>query len=329
MIRSVRSPLAWALLTLVLGTSQPARAQRSAQDSATARALFDEGRALAKDGKYAAACPKFEESSRIEPGIGTSYNLADCYEHVGRTASAWSVFLEAASKARLAGQVDREKAARDRADALAPKLARLTVVVPAQARVPGLEVRRDGSLLGEPMWGQALPVDPGKHTVRVSAPGYRPWSSEFEGSPEKSQSVSVPPLIKITDSSSGPTADADATSPPSGNSQRTAGLVVAGVGVVGVAVGSVFGLKARSKWNDAQSHCEARLCDDAGVSLTSDAKTAATLSTIGFGVGMVGLVTGAVLWLSAPSKSKDPVGSIGLAPLAGPAATGLTLDGRF
>ena len=81
-------------------------------------------------GKYDDACPKLEESQRLAPAIGTKFNLADCYEHTGRLASAWAAFLSVAASAKNANQGAREKAARDRAAALEPKLSRLAVVVP-------------------------------------------------------------------------------------------------------------------------------------------------------------------------------------------------------
>ena len=51
--------------------------------------LFAEGGKLVADGDHTAACPKFEESFHLDPGIGTGFNLADCWEHIGRTASAF------------------------------------------------------------------------------------------------------------------------------------------------------------------------------------------------------------------------------------------------
>src|SRR5260221_11014313 len=68
-------------------------------DPVAARTLFDEGRKLLADGKYDAACPKLEESQRLDPGTGTLFNLADCWEQIGRTASAWARFLEGARPA--------------------------------------------------------------------------------------------------------------------------------------------------------------------------------------------------------------------------------------
>jgi hypothetical protein len=70
---------AWAL---------PCRAEPSTQDVAAAQALFDEAKRMLDDGQAAAACPKLEESLRLDVGIGTRYHLARCYELTRRTASA-------------------------------------------------------------------------------------------------------------------------------------------------------------------------------------------------------------------------------------------------
>ena len=118
-------------------------------DRAAARALFDQARSLAKEGKYTEACPKFEESQRLDPGIGTLFNLADCLEATGKTASAWSMFLEVASQAKVGGQKDREKVARDRASAIEPRLSKLTVAVVSGPQPPGLEIKRDDSVVRE------------------------------------------------------------------------------------------------------------------------------------------------------------------------------------
>ena len=103
------------------------RADASLADKAAAQSLFDEGRKLMSAGKYAEACPKLAESQKLDPGVGTQFHLSDCYEKLGQTASAWAGFLEAASSTKSMGQGDREKVARDRAAALAPRLSKLTI----------------------------------------------------------------------------------------------------------------------------------------------------------------------------------------------------------
>jgi len=72
-----------------------------------------------------------------------------------------------------------------------------------------------------------------------------------------------------------------------------------GVGVAGLAVGTIFGLQSMSKHDDAAAKCPGACSDQAGVDLWNDARSAGNISTIGFVVGGVGLATGAVLWLTA------------------------------
>src|SRR5262249_59482100 len=91
-----------------------ALAQPSADTRAAAAALFEDGRRLMGEGKYTEACPKLEESQRMDPGAGTLYQVSVCYEAIGRTASAWVGFRDVANMAMLAGQPDRAKVARGR-----------------------------------------------------------------------------------------------------------------------------------------------------------------------------------------------------------------------
>src|SRR6516165_8666630 len=108
MTRSERFVLAAAMLAGLSVWLAPAALQ-AAGDEAEARVLFFEARKLVAAGQYSSACPKFEESYRLDPGIGTNFNLADCYEHTGRIASAWARFLDVAASTRAAGQIEREK----------------------------------------------------------------------------------------------------------------------------------------------------------------------------------------------------------------------------
>src|SRR5262245_31083842 len=116
------------------------RASAQQRDPAAAQALFDEARTLMKSKRFDEACPKLAESQRLDPGIGTQFRLADCYEQQGKLASAWAGFLDVASQAAASGQADREKAARTRAAHLEARLPKLTIVVPAANRVSGLKI---------------------------------------------------------------------------------------------------------------------------------------------------------------------------------------------
>jgi hypothetical protein len=298
---------------------------RAQGDKATAEALFAEGRRLMSRGDYATACQKFAASYKLDPGVGTSLNLADCYEKSGRTASAWAEFRDAAAAARRAGSTEREQVARSRADALEKNLARLTII----ERIAHHEqqIARDGVAIDRAVLGTAVPVDPGDHLVEVSAPGKKKWSKPVDVRPGAQIVVELPELEAETPAAAGgartvSSGDYAASSSSKGNTQKVVAVVAGGVGVVGLVVGTVFGLQATSRWSDAKRRCSnpPSGCDDEGVRLGEDAQSAATLSTIGFAVGAAGIAAGTILWLTAPSPSRDLRGSA--------ASIGVGFDGQ-
>jgi hypothetical protein len=328
---------------LLAAFAMPATAHADAtpQDQAVAQSLYDQGRALMTAKNFAQACPKLEEAQRLDPSPATEFHLADCYEQVGRTASAWGAFLEVASTSRAAGRPEREKVARERADALAPKMTKLAINVPGAAQVPGLVVKRNGTIVHEGLWGAAVPVDQGPQAIEASAPGKLPWQSQVQATGEgKTASVDVPPLqdapaavadqapAAIRPSSASPGTPSSDTTPSNaghGNTQRIVAVAVAGLGVVGVAIGSIFGAGAISKNSDAnKDHCAGNACDAAGVSLRQDAVHAGNLSTVAFVVGGVALAGGAVLWFTAPSNH-----GIQAAPAMGGGSYGAVVRGSW
>jgi len=140
-----------------------------AQQGAAAEVLFEEGRKAMEAGDYAAACRKFEESNRLDPAVGTVFNLANCEEQHGRVASAWEHFKDVSARVP---QSDRRKAiANERIAALGPRLPYLTIRL--RAAVEGTHVLRDGVELGKESLDLALPVDPGEHEIVVRAPERR------------------------------------------------------------------------------------------------------------------------------------------------------------
>jgi Flp pilus assembly protein TadD len=108
-MKRVAAPLA---LLVALASARTSLAQTSATDKAAVRALFDEGKRLMDAGQFAQACPKFADSEKLDPDVGTLLDLGVCYEKNGQTASAWATYKEAASAAANAGEAAREKYAR-------------------------------------------------------------------------------------------------------------------------------------------------------------------------------------------------------------------------
>lgn len=289
-----------------------------ADDMAIAQTLFDEGRKLAADGHCEEATPKFVASLKVMPSVGAQLNLADCAEKLGKTATAWAHFVEAAALAKRKND-DREVYARDRAATLAPKLAHLTLKTREPA--PGMEIRRDGAAIDAGALGVSVPVDAGVHVVEATAPGRRPFRREVTIDHDGvNVEVEIPPLEPAPDA---PPIATSTKSESAWGTQRIGAIVLGGVGVVGLGVGTFFGLRARSRWNDALSTCTSAGCSASGAAEGRSAQHDAVVSTLSFGVAGAALVGGAILWLTAPHRSVD------VAPTAGPGFAGLSVGGSF
>lgn len=74
--------------------------------------------------------PKLEESQRLDPAMGTQYRLAERWEKLGRTASAWALFRQVVSEAQAAGRDDRAATSATRATALESRLTRILISWP-------------------------------------------------------------------------------------------------------------------------------------------------------------------------------------------------------
>lgn len=276
-----------------------------ASDPVAAQALFDEARTLMNDQRFAEACPKLEESQRLDPAGGTLLHLGLCYEGLDKTASAWAAFNEALSAAVRDGRRDRERIARQRLSELEPKLTRVVVHVhPSTANLSGLRVTRGEVDVTTAQLGTPIPVDPGRHVFSAVAPGRERWTHEIVApAGPATLEVQIPELAE----------EATPPAPRDGTAQKTLGLVAAGVGLGGLAVGSIFGLRALSKKEDAEPHCRGDLCDGTGLALRDEGMRAGDLSTLFFVGGGVLLAGGALLFLSAPSGSGRSV-SVDLGP---------------
>jgi serine/threonine-protein kinase len=326
------------------GVGAPARAQSesSAFDKVAAESLFEEGRSLLASGKYAEACPKFADSQRLDPSPGTLLNLANCYEKLGRTATAWATYKQAASAANAVGRSEYVATAQRHAEALAPRLARITVTVTQPQE--GLQLRRDGIAVPSPEWGHAIPVDPGTHVIEARAPGHHEWTETVVALETSQMTVTVPTLEALPVQPTPPPA-ADATapapvmtapgaaaeSPPastSGDGQRTTGLVVGGVGIVGLGVAGAFALVAKSTYDDSLKNCQTNnpnLCDQTGFNKRNDARTYGDVASVVAGVGAAAIVTGGVLWFLTPHGQRATAARVAIAPSLG----GATIEGTW
>lgn len=344
-MRVKRSVIAASALILSLSLAPRALADPTAEDRAAADVLFREGRALIKQGRHALGCSKLVASQQLDPVAGTLLALADCYELNGETASAWATFNDAEAMARKAGDGRRSKEAARRAGLLEPQLSRLVIEVAPEARVEGLEVRRNKKLLDAALFGSAIPVDPGEHTIAAAAPGKKAWSARVLIAPKAGQSTVRVPRLEDAPAPEAPTvpergarvATSAAPAASSWSAQRTVGLVVlGGVSLAGIAVGTAFGVDTLLKISKArdQHGCtndDPPRCDAEGVKLHQDANTTANISNVAFAAGGAALITGLVVFLTAPSRQAAPPTAleVRLWPAVGAGTAGMSLRGSF
>jgi hypothetical protein len=306
-----------------------AQAQTSGADKAVAEMLFDRGLASMRQGDFAQACAQFEQSQSIERGIGTMLYLAECYEDLGRTASAWAMFREAASAARAEGQTERANTGVARAAQLEPQLSKLTLHVPSGNALEGLVVWRNGQQVPEGVWGLATPIDPGEQRVEARAPGHVSWAVTVNlPANGATVSVDVPQLTPLPAAALQPSAAASEPGPAqtvqseprpapsaavsashaansSGNSwQRPLGLVLGSAGIVALGVGTVFGVRAAGKTSDLDKACPGSVCaaNSPASKLHDQAQSAATVSNVLVIGGAALLVSGAVVYFTAGPK---------------------------
>lgn len=354
--RSVgRRLAATTLLPAALFFAERVDAQATAEDKAAAESLFDAGKHLLAQGKVPEACRKFEQSQAVDPGVGTLLYLGECYERDGRLASAWATFREAASSAETAGQADRARTAKERAQKLTPLLSHLTVEVPESARVPDLSIWLDGKQLLPALWSTPFPVDRGDHTIIVKAPGkLEATASMTMGTSKEEQRYVVPDLKDDpnaqkqatpapSEAAASSSSAADVAPPSDGSTQRVIGLITGGVGLVGVGVGVGFGIHASSLDSKAGEACAAdasgRCTGPDPQNFQGQAEDAATVAYVSYGVGGAALIAGAILYFTAPAgsgsdsatsrRAASQSASFRVVPLLGPEIAGMQVGGQF
>ncbi len=193
------------------------------------------------------------------------------------------------------------------------------------ADLSAVKVTMDGEVLTERLEGTPLSINPGEHTFTFEAAGLPPVTRVFliqQGQKDRRETVAfaaataAPKQAPTPQTVSGtpPPAMPEEKGPGMGT-QKVLAIVTGSVGVVGLGLGTAFGVMAMSKKSDAQNACPANPCPTQdGVNKWSSAGSSATISTIGFIVGGVGIAGAAVLWFTAPRSSSGAVTQVGIGP---------------
>ncbi|HSO32325.1 MAG TPA: tetratricopeptide repeat protein [Labilithrix sp.] len=320
-------------LVATVATAQTLRAQPSEVDVKAADALFQSGKVAMDRGDLGTACRDFSRSQRLDPAIGTTLNLGECEARSGKLASALAHYKEV--RAKLPQGDFRISFADQRIAELVRRAPRIVMrLAPKTPALDDMSVLLDGVEVQPGALGKAVPIDPGAHVCVVRAPGRA--DERFEATVREGEErvvelsfgppqgaapeVAVAAPRDVTSASSAPPPDA-------GGRQRTFGLVLGGAGAVGIVVGSVFGVVAKSSYDDATAHCPSGpdSCDPVGTKGGARAHTQATTATASFVLGGLLLAGGITLYLTAPKATTV----VSLAPLAGPHVAGIGIAGAL
>lgn len=313
-------------------------------DESAAETLFQEGLAAMKRSDYAVACEAFAQSNRADPSPGTQINLAVCYEKQKKWASAWTAYRSAYGLAQQRGQAEREKLADESATRVRALMHYLVVSV--KEPLTDLSVKRDGVEVTIAIAGKEvpLPVDPGEHTIEVSARGKKPWTKAVQVADNTSTDrVDVPKLEDAPVEQKALVRSGNEYQPPvivenDGSGQRTVGIVVGGAGILsGLAAAGLFVL-AKNEESERDEQRSAALAaatveqkeqfDKSADSHNKAAENNQLISVILAGGAVVLVGVGAVLYFTAPKRA-EKAAATRLVPLVGPSFGGLGLGGTF
>jgi hypothetical protein len=189
----------------------------------------------------------------------------------------------------------------------------LTAKNGAGADLADVKVSVDGQPLVSKLDGQAVTMNAGTHTFHFEGTDGTSIDEQVlvkEG--EKNQTVAAV-LGAAPAPTPPPSQGAESPSNSGGTSRpwRTVGWALGGVGVVGLGIGTAFGIIAIG--DKSAAHCNANnVCDPGTV---SGIKSAALVSDVGWIAGGVLLASGAALVLFAPRESHEPAAGVRLAPV--------------
>lgn len=305
-----------------LANDRDAAGASDAPVSARAQVLFDRAVALMETGNYAEACPKLEESHALDPGGGTALNLGYCWERLGKLGSAHTAYEEAQRLAARDGRSDREQLARQKLQALAPRLTFLKIVLGFSARsLDALEVRLDGRNLPPSSFERPVPIDAGRHVLEVTALHKRPFVQRIEvGESAGILEIEVNHLEDGGPSrfvARAPIASAARGAPAVGVQPRPkpAFWVAGASSLVLLAAGGTAGIIALHRHEQSDRLCPGNACSARGVEAEEQANTYAWIANVGIGAGLAAAGIAAYIWLSqrdVPRSGAARGGSIAL-----------------
>ena len=164
------------LSSLFAGPAFGQKKKGGAEDEASkeAKQRFVKGVEFFNNGEYAAALAEFHWAYEVSPHYMVLFNIGRCYAKIGKHIEAIGYFEKYLEEAGDKIPKKRKEEVRKELDALIKIIAYLEVEV----NVKGAEIMITGKIVGTYPLEEKVKVEPGPHTVSVSAEGYKSTSRD-------------------------------------------------------------------------------------------------------------------------------------------------------
>jgi hypothetical protein len=316
-----------SLIALLLTMGPPARADGALPAAATpvqreqAQARFLRGKELMEKKQYGDALRELRASHDIVASPNTRLQIARCLVAMEQTIEGYAELGGTAVEAKeLMGQDRRYQRAYDAALAeraeLEPRLGFVTLAIEnpgddTKVTIAGEEIRRAA-------WSEPTPVRPGVTEVTTLTPGHDPVQRTVTVAAGEKTSLAIDaqsgarPVVEAP-----PPPPAPAPPPPRTHGaswMRTGAYVAGGVGVAGLATLAIFGLMARSTYDDLNTACAGGPCPPSKADQISSGKTDQTIANVGLVIGLVGMGVGGTLLVLSLHKGANGASAMRGAP---------------
>ncbi len=294
------------LCALLLSVTSAGWASATPESAAAADALFKAGIQLAEDGKFAESLVKLRASYEIAPARGTLQAMAMAEEARGRTASAMALYRKLLTQAQAAGDEERRTFAASKISGLEPRLSAIIIV--AKNLPPGSRIKLGETWVPAGAYETPLPVDPGSVSVMLEVDGQRNSEQSVELEDGETQRVVVTPKsTRLTSPLASEEGGADAA-PSSWSTQRTAGVISTGAGVVLLGLGTYLFIDGSAQKSDVDDQCPDTVCPTQDlIDEGESAQRKRTLGAVAAVVGAAAVGVGAYFFFTDSKNSSAGV----------------------
>jgi hypothetical protein len=340
--------LAASLASSTAGSfASPAYAQ-SDDDRATARALGQDGEQALDSKDFRTAEDRFRRADKLVHAPTLMLGLARALAAEGKYLEAQETYNRIVREGLPPGAPEPFKraleAAKKEVDTVAPKVAGVTITVKnaTGADITDPKVVLDEKPVNSASLGVKRAVDPGPHTLRVNADGYKAFEVTFtvaEGASldepvvlesQAAAPAAIAPALSTNGAGGLGTSSTSTTASSEGHKRSVLPWVAFGVGGAGLVLGGITGLLAVGDHSTLKNNCPGGACPPAQSGNLSSYHTMGMLSTVGFTLAGVGVAGGVVLLATQPKdtgSSAPATGGLHIAPFVGLGSIGAV--GRF